>query len=176
MSGHSKWSKIKHKKAATDAKKSKIFGKLVRFVTVEAKKAKGDINAPGLRVAIEKARASNMPGDNIERAIQKGKTDTGAAMSEVTFEAYGPGGVAIIMEGLTENNNRTSQEVKLVLGKNGYALAGQGSASWAFAREGREWKPTTLVPISEEDGEKLETLIDALEDLDDIQEVYTNAE
>lgn len=176
MSGHSKWAKIKHKKAITDAKKSKAFGKIVRFITVESKKAKGDVNAPGLRVAIEKAKANNVPGDTIDRAVSKGKTDTSAAMNEVTFEAYGPGGVAIIIEGLTDNNNRTSQEVKQVLSKNGSALAAQGSASWAFTREGREWKPSTMVSISEEDGVKLEALVDALEDLDDIQEIYTNAE
>src|SRR3989338_7058585 len=108
MSGHSKWAKIKHQKAATDAKKSKVFSKLVRYIAVEAKKAKGDRNAPGLRVAIDKARAANMPGENIDRAIEKAAG--GSDMERVTYEAYGPGGVALIIEGLTDSRNRTSQQ------------------------------------------------------------------
>ncbi len=175
MSGHSKWSKIKHAKAITDAKKSKVFGKIVRFLTVEAKKAKGDVSAPGLRVAIEKAKASNVPGNTIERAIAKGRTDTATTMSEVTFETYGPGGVAMIIEGLTDNNNRTSQEVKRVLGKHGAALAGSGSAAWAFEKKNGSWEPKVTTEITEGDSEALEKLVDELEDVDDVQEVYTNA-
>lgn len=177
MSGHSKWSKIKHQKAITDAKKSKIFGKLVRYISVEAKKAKGDRNAPGLRVAVEKARASNMPADTIERAIQKASADKGSNMETVTFETYGPGGVAIIITGLTDNNNRTSQEIKFILGKHGAALATPGSASWAFTRtpEGG-WQPTSTIDLSDEDLQKLDALVEALEEHDDVQDVFTNAE
>src|SRR3989344_2307535 len=97
MSGHSKWSQIKHKKAITDARKSKVFSKLVRFLTVESRKAKGDRNAPGLRLAIEKAKAANMPSDNIDRAVEKGRGDTETAMEEVLYESYGPGGVALLI-------------------------------------------------------------------------------
>jgi len=175
MSGHNKWSKIKHKKAVTDSKRSKIFGKLVRLIVVESKKAGGDVNAPGLRLAIEKAKKENMPGENIDRAVSKGKSDTGASMEEVSYETYGPGGVAIIVEGLTDNNNRTSQEIKHLLSLHNTSLAQAGSASWAFKKEGSEWTPQTTTEIDDSDGEKLGNLIDALEEHDDVQVVYTNA-
>ncbi len=175
MSGHSKWSKIKHQKAASDAKKSKSFGKLVRFLTVEIKKAGGDRNAPGVRLAIDKARTANMPSDTVERALEKGSSDTSAAMESVTYEAYGPGGVALVIDGLTDNRNRTAAEMKHLLSKHGVALAAQGSASWAFTqgKEGRE--ATTLVDLSDEDLMKLDALVEALEDHDDVQSVATNA-
>lgn len=175
MSGHNKWSKIKHKKAATDAKKSQIFGKLARLIAVESKAAKGDMNAPGLRAAIEKARSENMPSDNIERAIAKGRTDTSAAMETVRYETYGPGGVAVIIDGLTDNRNRTAAEIKHTLSKQGYELAAPGSASWAFQHTNGSWSAATTVDLSDEDLEKLGTLVDALEELDDVQGVHTNA-
>lgn len=173
MSGHSKWSKIKHKKAATDAKKSKIFSKLVRYIAVEAKKARGDRNSPGLRLAIEKARAANMPSDNIDRAVEK--AGGGSEMSAVLYEGYGPGGIALMITGLTDNHNRTSAEVKRVLGKHGASLASPGAASWAFAKEGEEWKAATTIEASDADLEKLSALVDELEDNDDVQNVFTNA-
>ena len=175
MSGHSKWSKIKHKKASTDARKSKVFSKLVRFITVEAKKAKGDRNSPGLRVAIEKARAENMPADNIDRAINKAAASS-EELEPVVYEAYGPGGVAIIIEGYTDNRNRTVQEIKHLLSKNGGSLANQGAAMWAFSRVGDKLEPMTTVDLSDEDLEKLAIIVDELEEHDDINEVYTNAE
>ncbi len=175
MSGHSKWSKIKHKKAATDAKKSKIFSKLVRYITVEAKKAKGDRNSPGLRLAIDKARAENMPADNIERAIDKASTSA-AELEPVTYEAYGPGGVAIIIEAYTDNRNRTVQEIKHILSKNDIELATQGAALWAFTKGEQGLIATTTVDLSDEDLEKLSEVVDQLEDQDDVNEVYTNAE
>ncbi len=173
MSGHSKWSKIKHKKAATDAKKSKVFSKLVRYIAVEAKKAKGDRNSPGLRLAIEKARQENMPSDNVDRAIEK--AGQSGEMETVMYEAYGPGGVAMMITGLTDSRNRTAAEVKHILSEHGSALASPGAASWAFAKENGEWKATTTVDASEEDLEKLSTLVEALEDNDDVQDVYINA-
>ncbi len=177
MSGHNKWSKIKNKKAVTDAYKAKVFSKLVRFITVESKKAKGDVNSPGLRTAIEKARAENVPNDNIERAVKKGIGGEAGAMEQITYEAYGPGGCALIIEALTENRNKAAQEIKHVLTKNGYELAVPGSASWAFTRsQDGIWSPTMKVEVSEADGEKLQALIDDLEDNDEVQEVYTNAE
>lgn len=175
MAGHNKWSKIKHKKAVTDAKKSKTFSKLARLLAVESKKVKGDVNAPGLRLAIEKAKKENMPSDNIERAVAKGKDDTGAAMDEVVYETYGPGGVAIVIEGLTDNNNRTSQEIKHLLSQHGAALASSGSAAWAFKKENGELTPQTMVKITEDEALKLQTLVEALEEHDDVQTVYTNA-
>lgn len=176
MAGHNKWSKIKHKKAATDAKKSKIFGKLVRLIQVEAKKVDGDIEAPGLRMAIDKARKENMPNDNIERAIKK--ASEAGDTQEVTFECYGPGGVGIIIEALTDNNNRTSSEIKHLLSKHGTSLAGPGSVSWAFSRnqETREWEPSQTMALFPEDENKLENLLEAIDDHDDVQELYTNAE
>jgi len=176
MSGHNKWSKIKHKKAATDAQRSKIFSKLVRLITVESKKAGGDVNSPGLRSAIDKAKTENMPSDNIDRAVKKGNSDDSAQMDHVVYEAYGPNGVAIIIEGLTDNRNRTSAEMRHILSKNGASLAEMGAASWAFEKKDGEYIPTTTVEIPENDIPKLERIIEELEDNDDVQNVYTNAE
>lgn len=116
-----------------------------------------------------------MPKENIERAVQKGALDTGASLEKVVYEAYGPSGVALIIEVLTDNRNRSAQEVKHALAKHGQVLAEIGSASWAFTKTGGEWAPTTLIPISDEDGEKLIELIEALQDIDDVTEVYSNA-
>ena len=113
MSGHNKWSQIKHKKGITDAKKSKMFSKLVRFISVEAKLSGGK-DSPGLRTAIEKAKKVNMPSENIERAIKKA-SDSSAQMDSITYETYGPGGVGIIIETLTDSRNRTAQDIKHIL-------------------------------------------------------------
>jgi YebC/PmpR family DNA-binding regulatory protein len=178
MSGHNKWSQLKHKKAITDSKKSKIFSKLVRFISVEAKLSGGK-DSPGLRSAIEKAKKVNMPSDVIERAIKKA-SEPGAHMDAVLYEAYGPGGVGIMIETLTDSKNRTVQDIKHILVKNGFTLAGIGSVVWSFAKEmtpeGIIWKPTTTIPLSDSDLELLEKLVDELEENDDVQEVYTNAE
>jgi YebC/PmpR family DNA-binding regulatory protein len=175
MSGHNKWSKIKRQKEKTDAQKSKIFGKMVKLIQVEAKKANGNANSPGLKTAIEKAKSMNVPNENIERAVKKSAE---AGESElVVYEAYGPGGCAMIIECLTENRNRANQEVKTILSRNGFAMAGVGAASWAFTHNpGEDWIPITTVPLSPEDGEKLSSLIDELEESDEVNDVYTNAE
>jgi YebC/PmpR family DNA-binding regulatory protein len=175
MSGHNKWSKVKNKKAATDAKKSKIFSKYARLITVESKKARGDKNAPNLRAAIEKAKHDSMPADNIDRAIAKGIGGDAGSLEEVTYETYGPGGVALIITVLTDNKNRTGPELKHLLSKLGYTLAAPGSALWSFTHEDGSYHPTTTIPLSQVDRESLETLIDALEEYDDVQEVFTNA-
>ena len=176
MSGHNKWSKIKHKKAATDAQKSKIFSKHARLIALESRKAGGDTSVPALRVAIDKAKRDNMPSDNIERAVAKGRTDTADQMEVVVYEAYGPGGAALIIAGLTDNRNRTSAELKHLLSKQGGTLAEPGAASWAFTKTDEGWEPQATVPLSEPDQEKLGTLIELLDDHDDVQDVYTNAE
>jgi YebC/PmpR family DNA-binding regulatory protein len=178
MSGHNKWSKIKNKKAVTDAQKSKIFGKLVRFITIESKKSGGDINSPGLRSAIEKARAANVPNDNIERAVSKGKSGgEGGNLEQITYEAYGPGGCALIIDALTDNRNKAAQEIKHILSKNGFELAAPGSASWAFTKSvDGSWEPNIKVSVSESDGLILDKLIEELEENDEVREVYTNAE
>jgi len=176
MSGHNKWSKIKHKKAAEDAKKSKEFSKFAQLIAVESKKAGGDIHAPGLRKAIERARRANMPTANIERAIKKGSEKDAAVLEEVLYEAYGPGGSAIIIEGLTDNKNRASAEVKHILGESGASLAGQGAAVWAFEKKDKEWLPKTMVQLSGEDKKRLEDLTQELKENKDIQNVYTNTQ
>ncbi len=173
MAGHSKWAKLKHQKAITDARKSKVFSKLVRFIAVEAKLAKGDRSAPGLRAAIEKARAANMPSENIDRAIEKA---AGSGEAErVTYEAYGPGGAALIIEGYTDNRNRTSQEIKHLLSLHGGSLAAPGAAMWAFTKGAEGLEPATTVELSDEDGQKLADLVDVLEENDDVNAVSTNA-
>ena len=175
MSGHSKWSTIKHKKALVDAKRGKEFSKLARLIAVESKLANGDINSPALKVVIGKAKAANMPKDNIERAVAKG-AGGGGGEECIMYELYGPGGVAILINTLTDNKNRTFPEIKHLLSKIGYQLAEKGAAAWAFEKEGADWKATTTVPIEDEDTEKLATLVDALEEHDDVESVYTNAE
>jgi YebC/PmpR family DNA-binding regulatory protein len=176
MSGHNKYSKIKHVKAKNDAQKSKAFGKYVRLIFVEAKKAKGNLSSPGLAAAIEKARKENMPNDTIDRAVKKATTDNSAAMESITYEAYGPGGVAILISTLTDNRNKTAQEIKHILSLNEIAMAAPGSASWAFQKTNEGWEPTSTTPLEEADIEKLTKLVDDLENNDDVQDVYTNAE
>ncbi len=175
MSGHNKWSQIKHQKAKTDGQKSKIFSKFAKLIGQEAKKAGGNINSPGLKAAIDRARAANMPSDNIDRAVKKATTQT-ENLESITYEAYGPGGCALVIEALTDNKNKAAQEIKHILSLNSFALAGIGAATWAFDKKDGEWIPKTTVPIGEEDGKLLEKLIEELENNDEVQGVYTNAE
>lgn len=176
MSGHNKWSKIKRQKEKTDGQKSKIFGKFVRLITSEVKIAGGNVSSPGVRTAIEKAKSENVPNDIIERAIKK-SSEPSEAMERITYEAYGPGGCGIVIEALTSNRNKAAQEVKFILSKHGFSLAGIGSVTWAFERGGdMSWSASTSIPLSDEDGEKLGNLIDELEENDEVQNVYTNAE
>ena len=176
MSGHNKFSKIKHLKAKNDAQKSKLYTKFVRLITVEAKKAGGNLNSPGLASAIEKARKENMPNDTIDRAIKKATADNSSAMESVVYEAYGPGGVALLIDALTDNRNKAAQEIKAILARHDIALAAPGSASWAFHKEGQEWKPITTMTVEDADVEKLSSLVEELEANDEVQEVITNAE
>src|ERR1044071_5549927 len=129
MSGHSKWSTIKHKKGAADAKRGKVFTRIIKEMTIAARIGGGDADAnPRLRAAVAEAKANNMPKDNIERAIKRGTGEIeGAAYEEVTYEGYGPGGAAIMLECYTENRNRTVAEVRHAFGKNGGNLAENGS-------------------------------------------------
>lgn len=175
MSGHNKFSKIKHKKAASDAAKSKVFSRLSKLITAESKKAGGDVNSPGLATVITTAKKENMPKETIERAVKKGTDTDTLAMDAITYETYGPSGVAVIIETLTDNKNRTAGEVRHTLSKLGYELAAPGSASWAFKREGQDWIPSQKVDLSDDDKEKLDNLINTLEENEDVQGVYTNA-
>jgi YebC/PmpR family DNA-binding regulatory protein len=238
MSGHSKWATIKRKKAVNDQKRASQWTKLIREITVAARVGGGDPTGnPRLRLAIDQARGANMPNDNIDRAIKKGSGDLGGVdYQEVTYEAYGPGGVAMYIEGLTENLNRTVADVRYALSKNGGNLGTTGSVGWMFAHKGEivfdsesvdegvlmeaaldagaedlqsgegsavvytqpgdfqavcdalrarglTWEsavlamvPDTTVRVEGPDAVKLVKLIDALEDLDDVQKVYTNAD
>lgn len=171
----SQWQKKKLKKAAAGAKTSKLYSKLVRVITLEAKKCGGNRENPGLKTAIQKARDVDMPNDNIERAIKKA-TEPGEELERVTYEAYGPGGVGLVIEALITNRNKASQEIKHILSEHGTGLAGMGAVTWQFKKETLEWTPTLFVQVSEEDAEKLSLLIDALEENDEVQMVYTNAE
>ncbi len=176
MSGHNKWSQIKIKKGKTDAKKGQVFSKYAKLIANEARAAKGNREAPALRAAIERARKENMPSENIERAIKKATEGGGAAIELILYEGYGPGGVALLIEVLTDSRNRASNEIKHLLAENGGNLASPGAAVWAFEKTPEGWKPTTTVPLEDADLSKLEKLVEALEANEDVQEVITNAE
>lgn len=176
MSGHNKFSKIKRLKAKTDAQKSAVFTKMAKMLQVEAKKAGGNVSASGLKAAIERAKAADMPNDNIERSIKKAMGADAEQMEAITYEAYGPEGIAIIIDVLTSNRNKAAAEVKHILSNNGSVLASPGSASWAFEKTVEGWIPKTTMPISEENIPKLEKIIDDLEENEEVQDVYTNVE
>lgn len=177
MSGHSKWSQIKRQKAATDGAKSRAFSRFARLITLEAKKAAGNTSAPSLLTAIERAKAVNMPKDSIERAIAKGASKEASELEQVTYEFYGPGGSACIVDALTDNKNRTTQEVKHLLTKNGYELAAPGSALWAFTKSpaGSFTPNEPLTEIAGDDEEKIQSILTILDEHEDVQQVYTNA-
>lgn len=239
MSGHSKWATTKHKKAANDAKRGKMFARLVKNIEVAARTGGGDPDGnPTLYDAIQKAKRSSVPADNIERAVKRGsgETDDSVQYESITYEGYGPNGVAILIECLTDNRNRAASEVRVALSRNGGTLADPGSVAYLFNRRGiveapkgdnteedillavldagaedvtetgdifiiesdpkdvvavrtalqeagieydsaeSKWVPSTEVPLDKAGAEKLLRLTDALDDLDDIQEVYTNAD
>lgn len=175
MAGHNKWSKVKHKKAVEDTKKSKVFARLAREITQESRGAGGDRSAPGVRKAIERARGENMPSENIERAIARGAGGESGELVAVTYEAYGPGSCAMMIEGYTDNKNRTSADIKHILTKHGISLAEQGAASWAFQKTDGGWEATATIDIGESEKEKLATLVAALREHEDVEDVYTNA-
>jgi len=138
MSGHNKWSTIKHKKGRADAKRGKLFTKLIREITVSARESGGDVDAnPRLRSAVAAAKAANMPADNIKRAIQRGTGEIpGVVYEEVQYEGYGPGGAAVLLQTLTDNRNRTTPEVRHIFTKHGGNLGENGCVSWLFTRKG----------------------------------------
>lgn len=178
MSGHSKWSQIKHKKGLTDQKKAKTFSKISRAITLAAKEKGGDVSSNSkLRLMVEKAKEINMPRDIIERAIKKG-VGAGEAenLEEAIYEAYGPAGVAIIIEAITDNKNRTLNEIKHILNEYNASLGAPGSVLWAFEKK-EDWKPKhTILIEKQEDKEKLQKLLEELEEHDDVQDIITNAE
>lgn len=178
MSGHSKWANIKRKKEVVDAKKGKLFSKIARDITIAARDGGGDINAnPTLRALVDKAKSLNLAKEKIDRAIAKGTgTLEGTTYVESLYEGYGPGGVAILIETLTDNKNRTVTEVRTAFSKNGGSLADAGSVAYAFTSEGGKKIPSFKIELNESDEEKFESLLGALGELDDVVEIYHNAE
>jgi len=138
MSGHSKWATIKRKKAVTDSRRGKVFTQIIKEITIAAKSGGGDpAGNPRLRLAIDKAKSSNMPADNIKRAIMKGTGELpGVSYEDVTYEGYGPGGVALIIESVTDNKNRTVSEIRHLLERGGGKLGASGSVAWMFHKKG----------------------------------------
>ena len=177
MSGHSKWAQIKYKKGATDAKRGKIFSRLSKIITLAAKELGGDPKTNSkLAAAIDEARKANMPNDNILRAIKHASEKESANLKEVIYEAYGPGGSAVIITAITDNSNRTTNEIKHFLFEHGAKLGVEGSAMWAFSKDGTSFTAKYPVNLSAEDSKRFEGLLSALSDHDDVQEVYSNAE
>jgi YebC/PmpR family DNA-binding regulatory protein len=238
MAGHSKWANIKHKKAANDKKRGKLWSKLIKEVTVAAKQGGGDLDSnPRLRLAVDKAKAGNMPNDTIDRAIKRGAGGEEAGdYDELRYEGYGPGGIAIIVDCLTDNRNRTASEVRHAFTKYGGNLGTDGSVSYMFQKKGVisyapgadedaimevalevgaddivdnddesvdvyttvedfeavrnglqaaghepdnaeiTYEADTKTTLDQDMAEKVLRIVDVLEDLDDVQEVYTNAD
>jgi len=176
MSGHNKWSKIKHKKGATDAQRSKLFSKHSSLITMEVKKAGGSTDSANVLSAVERAKKDSMPKDAIERALAKGSGAGGASIEEVTYEGYGPGGVALIIQAVTNNNNRTAPEIRHVFSKAGLELGVPGSALWAFSKAGEEYIPNTPMELDDATGEKLAEFIEKLEEQEDVTYIYTAAD
>jgi len=238
VSGHSKWATTKHKKAVVDAKRGKLFAKLIKSIEVAARTGGADVSGnPTLADAIVKAKGQSVPSDNIDRAVKRGSGELGdaAAYEEITYEAYGPGGVAVLVECLTDNRNRAAAEVRTAINRNGGNPADPGSVSYLFGRKGlvlvtktdglaeddvllavlesgaedvsdlgeafeviceaadthavrlaatdagltvesaeMAWLPTVSVPLEDDVARKVLRLVDVLEDLDDVQNVWAN--
>ena len=178
MSGHSKWSTIKHKKGAADAKRGKTFTKVIKEITVAARIGGGDVDGnPRLRLAVQKAKEVNMPQENVTRAIKKGTGELeGIQYEETSYEGYGPGGVAIFMEVMTDNKNRTVGELRATLGKNGGNMGENGCVAWIFEQKG-----IITVKTSEKDEDELLELVinasgDNMQTIDDYYEITTSVE
>lgn len=179
MAGHSKWAQIKHRKSATDAKKGKLFSKLAKLITIAAKNppiGRGPdpkINSK-LAATIQEAKAQNMPNENIERAIKSAAEKDAVELKEVVYEAYGPGGSALIITAVTDNGNRTTNEIKHLLSEHEAKLSEQGSVIWAFTKQEKEYTPNFPMELSKNNEKQLDALLEALNNHDDIQEVYSN--
>lgn len=176
MSGHSKWSKVKHQKAVTDVKKGKIFSKMAKLIAVAARQGGDPSINPSLRLAIEQAKSANMPNDNIERAIKKGTgEDKIGQLEEMTYEAYGPNGTPLIIEVITDNKNRALAEIKHILGKFDGKLAATGSVKYLFDKKEEEWTPKYSTEIIDEKlVERLKKLFEELDEHEDVKDIYSN--
>lgn len=178
MSGHSKWSKIKHQKAATDVKKGKVFSLLSRQITLAVREGKsGDPgDNPRLRMVMDKAREANLPKENVQRAIERGLgKGTSGTFSEVVVEGYGPSGVAIMVTALTDNQNRTKSELRQILERHGGSTGEPGSVAYVFAGTATGEASYTM-PVTGGDAVVVQRLLDALDEHDDVQQVRHNAQ
>lgn len=174
MSGHSHWAGIKHKKEITDQKRGRVFSKLLVLISAAAKSEPNPDFNPRLRTAITTAKEANVPQENIDRAIKRA-TEVNEGLEELIFEAYGPAGVAILIEAISASRNRTVQEIKKVLKDGGGKWAEAGSVQWAFEKTAEGWAAKFPQNISENDRTVLNALIDALEENNDVQSVYSTA-
>jgi YebC/PmpR family DNA-binding regulatory protein len=176
MSGHSKWNNIKNRKGAQDIKRGKTFSQLSRLIrAATAQGQSGDPKSnPGLRLILDKARVANMPKSNIQKAIDVGLGKGGANQpQEVIYEAFGPGGVGMMIVSLTDNTNRTSAELRFILSKHGGSLGSPGSVRYMFERDAEgEFQPTMTIPIDEEAKEKMLILQDALLENEDVEDIF----
>lgn len=181
MAGHSKWNNIKNRKGAQDKARAKVFSQISKLIRIAVKEGGGgdpQMN-PSLRVALDKARAANMPKVNIDRAIERGlgKSSSGATIQEIVYEGFGPGGVAILAVGMTDNPNRTASEVKFAFSRNGGSLGGPGSAMYMFQRDKEGGYECTMpLEVDEQTVGQLQTLVDKLRESDDIEDVYLAAD
>lgn len=177
MAGHSKWTQIKRQKLVADVARSRIFARYARLITLESRKVGGNLSAPELAAVISRAKAANMPKDGIERAVAKGMAKDSSNLGRVIYEAYGPGGVALLVEALTDSKNRTTQEVKYLLSKQGIEIAPPGAAGWAFSKsqQGDYAPKEPRVHLVGEDEEWLIRILGALDEHADVQRVFTNA-
>ncbi len=172
MSGHSKWHQIKHKKGVTDQKRGQLFSKILKAVSVAARDNPDPQFNPRLRTLIEKAKINNIPSDNIERALKKSSDDK--ELYEVVIEAYGPEKTALIIEGITDNKNRTIAEIKTILSENGAKMADQGSVLWAFKSIHGQWQAQFPQIVSDTTRKKISELMEKLEAHEDVQGVISN--
>ena len=181
MSGHSKWAQIKRKKALTDSKKGQIFSKLSKIIELTAKKGIDPKTNFSLKTAIDQAKAVNMPASNIDRAIEKGGGKGEVSnLEKIIYEAYGPGGVALMIVAVTNNKNRTVSDIKHILSANDCNMTGTGSAKWLFEMKPEDGKavliPKQTIKLNEVDESKLSKLLSELDEQDDVSEVFSNAD
>lgn len=178
MSGHNKWAKIKHKKAGTDAQRGKLFSRLIKEITIAARSGGGDPNGnPRLRLAIQTAKDANMPADNIKRAVQRGTGELpGTVYEELTYEAYGPAGVALMVDLVTDNKNRTVAEIRHILDRNNGKLAEAGSVAWMFQKKGGIEVPKSAIGEDDLLAVILEAGADDMRAEDDYFDITTSAE
>lgn len=172
MAGHSHWAGIKHKKEAADKKRGQLFSKLLNAVAIAARPEPNPEFNPRLRTAVEKARQNQVPQESIERAIKRASENKN--LEEVLIEAYGPAGAAIMIETITDNKNRTIQEIKTILNETGAKFAEPGSVLWVFQKTGDGRQAKFPQEIPDDDKAKLEKIIEGLNNHDDVQKVYTN--